>query len=159
MRILVFGATGSIGTQTVKVIENEKNYKLVGISYFKNEVEALNIIKKHKLKFYFKSRKNPSLQIKKILQKAKPDLVVNAISGFSGCIYSIITIANHINLALANKETLVCFGKFIIPLAKKNKVKIFPIDSELAALYALMDKNEDKNKIKKIFITGSGGKF
>ncbi len=129
MRILVFGATGSIGTQTVKVIEDEKNYKLVGISYFRNEAKALNIIKKHKLKFYFKSHKNPSLQIKKILQKTKPELVVNAVSGFAGCIYSIITVANRINLALANKETLVCFGKFIIPLAKKNKVKILPIDS------------------------------
>ncbi len=159
MRILVFGATGSIGVQTIDVIKKLK-YQLVGISFYKNSKKGIAIIKDTKIKHYY-SPINKKLSnvnsFQELISKTKPDLIVNAIIGFAGLEVTLLAIKNKINLALANKESLVVAGKFVLSAAKKNKVQIFPIDSEHSAIYqALLGRKE---QLKTIYITASGGPF
>jgi 1-deoxy-D-xylulose-5-phosphate reductoisomerase len=93
-----------------------------------------------------------------LIKRSKPDIVVNAIVGLAGLKPTIDVIKNKKTLCLANKESLVVAGKFITELAKRNRVKLYPIDSEHASVYQILSQNKDK-KMKKIFITASGGPF
>ncbi len=155
MRVLVFGATGSIGKQTIKVIK-ALNYKLVGFSFYNNLKQAKTI----KADYYYSPlHKNKSnvASYDDLIKKSKPDLIVNAIIGFAGLEVTLLAIKNKVNLALANKESLVAAGKFVIPFAKKNNIKIIPIDSEHSAIYQAVLNRRDQ--LKTIYITASGGPF
>lgn len=155
MKILILGATGSIGKQAIEVIDKNE---LVGITFNKNILEAKKIIKKFGLtEYYSPEYKDFSTcdSIEDIIKKTNPTIVLNAIVGYAGLEYSYLVIKNKINLALANKETLVMAGKFINELSKKNKITIYPVDSEHAALFELININN--RKVKKIYITCSGG--
>ncbi|MGL4950753.1 MAG: hypothetical protein ACRC4M_02875 [Mycoplasma sp.] len=154
MKILVFGITGSIGNSLVDIIQP---HTIVGVSYFNNQDLAQTIIKKHNIPHYFSSNKDCVSNVDSIdelIIKSKPDLIVNAVTGYSGLEYTIKALEHKINLALANKESLVMAGKFVNQLAKESNVKIFPIDSEHSALYELIHTN---HKIKTLYITCSGG--
>ncbi len=155
MKILLFGATGSIGTQLLEVI---KPHQLVGISFNNNIPLAHKIIQEHHLQYYWchSNEKYCSVDsVDELIELTKPDLIVNAIVGVAGLEVSIKAIEHHKDLALANKESLVVAGKFITSLAKKHQVNIYPIDSEHSALYALI-KNQPTN-IEQLIITCSGG--
>lgn len=156
-RIVVLGATGTIGSCAIK---NNQNHEIVGISYYHHEIQAKAIVNEYHIQYYFSPKcdfKNCS-SYQELLQKAKPNLVVNAITGVAGLDYSIQTIQAGIDLALANKESLVMAGSFIIALAKQHQVKILPIDSEHSSLYELI-QHQDINNIKKLYITCSGGRY
>ena len=156
-KIIIFGATGSIGTSTIDIIRNNKDFQLVGISYLSNHQKAKQIVKEFNIKHVIVG--NDFKAIDKLLKTTKPDLVVNAVSASDGLVFSYLTIINKIDLVLANKETLVCWGSKIKQLAIKNKVNIYPVDSEHSALYSLI-KNKDKTKkTKELIITASGGMF
>lgn len=155
MKILLFGATGSIGTQLLEVLAP---HELVGISFNKNIPLAHKIIQTHQLKHYWcHSDENYCSvdSVDELITKSKPDLIVNAIVGVAGLEVSLKAIEHQIDLALANKESLVVAGKLISELANKNQVKIYPIDSEHAALYALLENT--KNDVDTLIITCSGG--
>ena len=83
------------------------------------------------------------------------DIAVNAIDGYIGLQSTINIIKSGINLALSNKESIVQAGHIVMKLAKQNKVKIFPVDSEHSALWQCME-GEKKSNIKKLILTGSG---
>ncbi len=85
-------------------------------------------------------------------------IVVTAIVGMIGIRPTIAAIEAKKDIALANKETLVTAGHIIMPLAKKNGVKILPVDSEHSAIFQSLQGNEG-NKINKILLTASGGPF
>ena len=161
MRILIFGATGSIGQSTIELIKKySRRYHLVGISYFHNCKLAYKIKKQFNLRNnqVFCSLNKDDNQINNFIKVNKPDIIVNAISGLNGLKYTMLSIENKIDIALANKESLVSAGKFIMQLAQKNKVHIYPIDSEHSSLSYLLNVNK-KNSIKHLMITGSGGPF
>lgn len=155
MKVLLLGATGSIGKQLIKVLGK---HTLVGISFNHNIKLAQKIINKFNLKYYYCSANNNYSSVKnldELIRLTKPNLVVNAIVGIAGLKATIATINHKIDLALANKESLVMAGKFITQYAKKNHLNILPIDSEHSALYELI---KISNKpIKEIIITCSGG--
>ncbi len=156
MKILLCGATGSIGTQLLEVLE--PNQKIVGIYYNNNHKLAKQIIKKFNIKYFLSNSDKANSNVKNIeelIKKTKPDIIVNAITGWSGIYVTISAIQNKIDLALANKESLVVAGKFITELLVKNKVNIYPIDSEHSSLFQLI-KNNDLNHIKELIITCSG---
>ncbi len=160
MRVLIFGATGVIGQKTISYIKNNKRFNLVGFSFYKNYKLALDIkndFPKSKVYSSYHHELNNVNSYQELIEKSKPDIIVNSVIGFDGLELSLLSIKNKIDLALANKETIVLAGKFIFKLANKNNVSIFPIDSEHTSLYSLI-KNETK-KISKIYITASGGKF
>lgn len=157
MKILLCGATGSIGTQLLDVID--KKQKIVGITFNKNINQAKKIIKQHNVKYFLcandKQYSNVN-NIEELIKKSKPDLIVNAVVGIAGLKITIAALKAKIDLALANKESLVIAGKFVTQLAKKNKVKIIPIDSEHSSLYQLI-KNRNIKSIDQLIITCSGG--
>ena len=158
-RILVLGATGSVGQSALKVIEKE-NYELVGFSFNKN----LKLAKKIKSKFLNSLVFSPSINyinnvnsFDQLLNQSKPDIVLNAIVGFEGLEKTILIIEKKYDLALANKESLVIAGWLINDLLNRNKSKLFPVDSEHSSLYDIL-KNNSK-QVKELILTCSGGPF
>ncbi|MGL4647656.1 MAG: 1-deoxy-D-xylulose-5-phosphate reductoisomerase [Mycoplasmoidaceae bacterium] len=161
MKILIFGITGSIGMQSLEVITKLKNFNLVGFSFFKNEKLAASIALDFPNACIFSpinNKLNSVSSYEDLINNCKPDLIINAISGFAGLEISLLALKHKIKLGLANKESMVVAGKFLNELSKKNKVAIIPIDSELTSLFSLF--NSKKNDlIKKIIITASGGNY
>ena len=175
-KICILGSTGSIGTQTLDVISRFPDlFEINYLSTYNNiklleeqckkfnpkgvvvcEVNAYNEFIA-KTNFKGKIFKN-DVGLIEITADTDNDLVVSALVGFSGVKPTLTAIENGINIALANKETLVSAGKIIIETAKKNNVKIFPIDSEHNAIFQCL-QGEKIESIEKIILTASGGPF
>ena len=92
------------------------------------------------------------------LEASKPDTVLNAITGAAGLSASEWTLRQGLTLALANKESLVVAGDYLMQLAKKTGAKILPVDSEHCAIFQCLDGEQQKS-IRRIWLTGSGGPF
>lgn len=171
-RIAILGSTGSIGTQTLEVVKGLKDFRVVLISAHNNVNLLIKQIKEFRPKYALitngkrlELNKNIKTKIffgikhlEKLLKSEEIDLVVNALIGASGIIPTIKAIEAKKNVALANKESLVSAGEIIVKKAKKNKVKILPIDSEHSAIWQCLLGENPKN-IKKIILTCSGGPF
>ncbi|WP_448374339.1 1-deoxy-D-xylulose-5-phosphate reductoisomerase [Fervidobacterium sp.] len=154
--VVILGATGSIGTQTVNVIKQLKDYKIVGISFGSNREVAREIISEMNVAYYVS---NVELEIgtkladtEELLKRTTPDIVVSAIPGFEGVKATLTALKYTKRLALATKEALVCAGPFVKALAKERNVEIIPIDSEHSAIFQLYEPH-----IERILITASGG--
>ena len=177
INICLLGATGSIGTQTLDIIRNDKNYCLVAFSFGKNIKKAEEIINEFSPKLVSCKTK----ELKEELELKYPNInfiygdnglnevatyniesgeyiVINALVGSIGLIPTEKAIRVKRNILLANKETLVIGGEIIMKLASEYNVKIIPIDSEHSAIYQLLNSNNQKD-IKRLIITASGGPF
>ena len=176
MKLLILGASGSIGEQTIDVIEkNPQDFTLVGFSVGYRSRCIGKIIRKHpsvthvflrdhtKLKYYRERFPNVTFLSEKesrladLITLTDCEMVVNALVGFAGLLPSIKALENNKKLALANKESLVVGGELINSLLKEGKGELFPIDSEHSALWKCL-KVDDKN-VKKMMLTASGGAF
>lgn len=176
-KVLLLGASGSIGTQTVDVLTHklEKNYELVGfsvgkrINYVDEYLSRINSIKyvcvqNEDLKGTFE-KNYPGINfyygpqgLLELIEDSNADIVVNALTGFSGLLPSIKSLTLNKILCLANKESLVVGGELINDLLKEGKGKLYPIDSEHVAIAkCLYNKNIDD--VDEILITASGGPF
>lgn len=175
--ITIFGSTGSIGESALEVIRSHpKNFKITAL-VARNDVKKLIaqalefkpsyvVIENEKhfteLKSALSSLKKCQVMCgaKSVLEVAKIncDLVISAIVGAAGMLPTITAIKAKSNIALANKESLVCAGEFLIKEAKKNKVKILPVDSEHNAIFQIFE-NENLEQIEEITLTASGGPF
>lgn len=155
MRLLVFGITGSIGQTLLKVLDQ---HQLVGVSFYQHTQLAQTIIEKYNVPFYW-SPLHPQTSnvtsLDELIKQTKPDLIVNAVTGYAGLTYSLKAIEHKIDLALANKESLVMAGHIIMPLIKQAKIHLYPIDSEHSAMADLLTKCD--HPIKQLYITCSGG--
>ena len=161
-KIILLGATGTIGFSTLEIIKkNPDKFKIVGASAHSNfDVLKNKIAPKFKIKNLLNTKKEGFTNYSDFLKKCEADIVLNAITGFSGLRFSIETLAQKIPLALANKESLVAGGKILMNLSKKNKTPILPVDSEHSAIFqCLIKKDYDFLEFKKIFLTCSGGPF
>ncbi|WP_052913118.1 1-deoxy-D-xylulose-5-phosphate reductoisomerase [Marinitoga sp. 1155] len=169
MRIAITGVTGSIGTQTLEVLDflKKKNFdfKLVGVSAGKNKEKLIEIIKKWKPEYAAIENANMESFDKtiifsgkdstiKMLEKSKPDFVLVATGGAAGIKYTIKSIEVAKRIGLANKESIVCGGNMLLNYAREHSTEIIPVDSEHSALFQL--KNGDTYP-SKIIITASGG--
>lgn len=175
-KLLLLGASGSIGSQTIDLLINKKvDYELVGLSVGKNIEfleKVLPLFKSIKYVYVIDSKVAKSLQnlnknikfyseedgFEPLILDSKPDLVVNALVGFVGVIPSIITIKNNIDLALANKESLVVAGDLIQSELKTSRSKLIPIDSEHVAIDKCL-QHVKKEDVKNLILTCSGGPF
>ena len=176
-KIAILGSTGSIGTQTLEVISNNKNiFKVELLSAFSNDnlliAQAIKYKPKaiifgdiSKEKVIREKLKNENIEIyfgeeslNNFLNCCDPDIVLTALVGKSGLIPTINCINKGINLALANKETLVVAGNLISNLCKEKQVNIYPVDSEHSAIFQCL-VGEQKDEIDKIILTASGGPF
>ena len=175
----ILGATGSIGDSALKILENFKeNLNLVAVSTNKNVKKLIQIIEKYSPEYavitdkescqkYFNSDKaiikNTKIfsGIEYLLQLCsdkKNDIILNAVSGKSGLIPSLKCLENGIDLALANKESMVCAGPLMKKTARQNRCQILPVDSEHSAIFQLL-RDKNSKEIDKIYLTASGGPF
>lgn len=176
MKILLLGASGSIGSQTIDVInKNPQDFTLVGFSVGKRTRCISYILKKHKEVRYIYlidaskakqySKKYPHVnflsskdhQLIDLVDLVDFDMAVNALVGFSGLLPSIKVLEKNKKLALANKESLVVAGELINKLLDEGKGELYPIDSEHSALWKCLKVNDQG--VKKMILTASGGAF
>lgn len=157
-KVLVLGCTGSIGTSSLDIIRNmPQDFCVCGLSAHSNLLKLEELSKEFNCPYLLTSKDGLNA-IDLLIQKTSPDIVVNGIAGAAGLLPSKIVIDNGINLALANKETVVMAWPIINELANKKNVKIIPVDSEHSAIFSLINQIKAEN-IKKIIITASGGPF
>ncbi|MBU1093274.1 MAG: 1-deoxy-D-xylulose-5-phosphate reductoisomerase [Firmicutes bacterium] len=171
--IYILGAAGSIGLQTLEVLEeNQGLFQLVGISLGNNhqinheilnnlnvevvclrDITMIDSYQKQFPQIIFYGGDEGLIQI---AEYHKQGLLVNALSGSAGLKPTVAAIKSLKDIALANKETLVMAGDIINKLVDEYQVKLYPIDSEHSALWQILN-GEDKNSVQKIVITASGG--
>lgn len=160
-KILIFGVTGSIGQSTVSIIrEFPTLFKITGLTAHTNQKKLLELSREFHCEntVLTASQTFNKNQLKTLVEKSQADIAVNGIAGSAGLLPSILCLEAGIDLALANKETIVMAGYIIRNLAKKNSAKIIPVDSEHSALFALINAFNKKN-IDRLLITASGGPF
>ena len=176
-KIVILGSTGSIGVNTLKVIRNNKrDFEILLLSTNKNVKKIIHQAKEFKVKniiindsFEFKKaqKKYKRLKIKffnkfdsirKILRKKKIHYSMISVSGLEGLKPSIILCKYSNNLAIVNKESIICGWNLIKNALEKNKCNFIPIDSEHYSIHSLL-KGHQLNEIEKIYITASGGPF
>lgn len=158
-KVLILGCTGSIGTNAIKIANNmSQDFKICGLQAHSHKAELLSLKEKYNCPILLTSDDNSPEAFQKLIDESKPDIVVNGIAGMPGLMPSKIVLENGIDLALANKETIVMAGPLIKQLAKDNNAHLIPVDSEHSAIFNLVEKI-GKNNISKIVITASGGPF
>jgi 1-deoxy-D-xylulose-5-phosphate reductoisomerase len=176
-KIGILGSTGSIGENTVKIIQNDKkDFDVIFLSTNTNVKKLLKqslILKpksviifdkknhlKYKKKFTNKKIKvfNSFKELKKKSLKTKIDYIMCAITGLAGLDSTINCIDITKNIAIANKESIICAWSLIEKKLTKNKTKFIPVDSEHFSIWSLL-KNESINSVEKLIITASGGPF
>ncbi len=173
--VSILGSTGSIGKQALNVITDlSDRFNLFGLAAGANIEVLKEQIIKHKPEVVSVRDEKSVLALKKEFPKLEilfggdgleqiagnrqNNIVLIAVSGTAGLYPTIAAINNNIDVALANKETLVSAGSLVMNLAKEKNINIIPVDSEHSAIYQCIS-NKDKNFIKKLIITGSGGPF
>ena len=173
-KVLLLGASGSIGTQTIDIInENLDFFDLVGFSVGNNDqiindliiahpnVNYVYLISDIKRKHY--QMKYPGINfysgkkgLRKLIKNCDFDICVDALVGFVGLEPAYLTLKKNKILCLANKEALVSGGELINDLLNKGYGKLYPIDSEHVALAKCLS-TVDKKNVDKLVITASGG--
>ena len=175
MNVLLLGATGSIGSSVLSVIDqNNSDLSLFGITFNKNTSEADNVIKKFLPSYVhidnedvFKYQKdteatqylNGDVALTNLINHEDVDIIICAVSGFAGLKATYLAASTGKKILLANKESIVAGGDLILPLAKEHNSEIIPIDSEHNAIFQCLLGEKDTKDVKKITITASGGPF
>ena len=176
-KVGILGSTGSIGESTVKIIQNnKKDFDVIFLSTNKNVkklIEQTLVLKpksviifdkkefiKNKKKFTNKKIRvfNSFNDLKNKLLKNKIDYIMCSIAGLAGLDSTINCIDVTKNIAIANKESIICAWNLIEKKLKKNKTKFIPVDSEHFSIWSLL-KSESINNVEKVIITASGGPF
>ena len=158
-KVLVLGCTGSIGTSTLDICDNlNTDFKVCGLQAHSNESKLQTLANKYNCPTLLTKLDNSKEAFQNLLDKSKPDIVVNGIAGAAGLLPSKLVLENGIDLALANKETIVMAGPLIKKLAKENNARLLPVDSEHSAIFNLVHQ-VGKENISQIVITASGGPF
>jgi 1-deoxy-D-xylulose-5-phosphate reductoisomerase len=176
-KIAILGSTGSIGTQTLEVIEQNPDRFQVEVITANNNVDllikqahkfepnAVVIGNKQKYNYVSEALKNEPIKVfagsealNQVVQMDTVDLVLTAMVGYAGLLPTIHAAESGKNIALANKETLVVAGEIITRIAKEKQVDILPVDSEHSAIFQCL-VGEHFNPIEKIYLTCSGGPF
>lgn len=161
-KISILGSTGSIGRQALEVIEKlQDKFEIIALAAGGN-TELLNEqIRKFKPKYASASNLSEiegakPVSLDEICSNTENDIILVAVSGKIGLRPTITAINNGIDIALANKETLVMAGDIVMPLAKEKGVNIIPVDSEHCAIHQCI---KDILQVDKLIITASGGPF
>ena len=174
--VFIAGATGSIGQNALEVIESQKNdFKLKAFTSHSNFDKTINIIEQFAPEYavitseenYNRVLSRNTTQTKilyglkeavKLIRDEKFDIVLNSIVGGAGLEVTWQTVNSQKRLCLANKESLVIGGDFVMKKARENSCEILPVDSEHSALFQCMASGVE-NEIEKLWLTASGGPF
>lgn len=174
-QIILLGASGSIGEQTLDVIKaHPEEFELVAFSVGKRIEKVHEILKEFPVHYICVQdlieaeklkQQYPNITVfaedeglKQLVSLPIGDIVLNALVGFVGLLPTLCAIEHKKDIALANKETLVVGGKFIQEALQRNQVHLYPVDSEHSAIDQCL-KGYDHESIDKLIITASGGSF
>ena len=175
--ILLLGATGSIGDSALDVIsQNPDSLNLYGMAFNSNIDKASDIANKFLPDYaYLENSNYQNNLIEKVNSKTEilsgkdelhnllndplVDVIISAISGFSGLETTLMAAKTGKTILLANKESIVVAGDIILPLAKEFNTNVIPIDSEHNAIFQCLVGEKAKEDVSKIIITASGGPF
>lgn len=173
-RILVLGATGSIGRQALDVIERNTELSAVGVSAATDWQGLVELADRHKVKQIAltdaeaaasakaawgggRVRSGPESLIE-LVTECECDMVLNAVVGSAGLWPTIAALGEGIDLALANKESLVAGGDLVMQLAEATGAQLLPVDSEHSALFQLL-ADQPPGTVDRLLLTASGGPF
>ena len=175
--IAILGSTGSIGTQTLEVLEEQKEYFELDVltahsnadllieQALRYQPNAVVIVDESKYQKVKDALWNEGIKvyageksIEESVEMESIDTVLTALVGYAGLKPTLNAIKHGKHIALANKETLVVAGELVTELARSKGVNIFPVDSEHSAIFQCI-VGEFHNPIEKIYLTASGGPF
>ena len=173
-RVLVLGSTGSIGEQALEVIAGSEELVVCGLSASRNvdrlceQARATSVGAVALADAGAAQRAESQLDgvrvlagpdgVRELIAATQPDLVLNAIVGTAGLGPTIAALSAGIDLALANKESLVVGGELVMTLAEATEATILPVDSEHSALFQLV-ANQPPGTVERLVLTASGGPF
>jgi len=175
-RLVILGSTGSIGVQALDVVATTTGLEPVALSADRNwellvaQAEALNVrriaiadpqsAEEARSAWDGEVLSGPE-SLAQLIAGADADLVLNAIVGSAGLAATVVTLSEGIDLALANKESLVVGGELVIELAAATGARLIPVDSEHSALYQLIasEQGQSPGTIERLTLTASGGPF
>ena len=145
-RIALLGATGSIGRQALEIIDGQPELELVAAASGSQPVEGLA----------------PLTQVggdlTELLERAQPDVVLNAVVGFAGLPATLWALERGVTLALANKESLVAAGEIALAARERGGGTLLPVDSEHSAAFQCLEGRATE-QVGSLVLTGSGGPF
>jgi 1-deoxy-D-xylulose-5-phosphate reductoisomerase len=173
-RLLILGATGSIGTQALEIVERSAELELVGLSAERSWEPLVEAARRHDVGRIGLADPEAAARaaeawtdgevltgsegLVRLVTESKADLVLNALVGAAGLGPTVATLGEGIDLALANKESLVVGGDLVTALAEATGAQIIPVDSEHSALYQLIGA-EQPGTVDRLVLTASGGPF
>lgn len=175
-KIAILGSTGSIGTQTLEIVDEQGDLEVIALSAGSNIKLLEEQMRKYRPQFVSVSEEEKANELAektadlgipvgygmdgliKAATMEASEIVVTAVVGMIGIRPTIAAIKAGKAIALANKETLVTAGHLIMPLAKEYGVPILPVDSEHSAIFQSL-QGASGNAVSKILLTASGGPF
>src|SRR3954464_14138626 len=174
-KLAILGATGSIGTQALDVVaRSEGELQPIALSAGRDHAGLVELARAHGVKRIALSDPDAAARaaeawtegevlagaegLVRLVAESDADLVLNAITGSAGLGPTIVALTEGIDLALANKESLVIGGELVMALAEATGTRILPVDSEHSALYQLI-RAEPPGTVDRLVLTASGGPF
>jgi 1-deoxy-D-xylulose-5-phosphate reductoisomerase len=145
-RIALLGATGSIGRQALEIVAAHPRLELVAAASGSSPIDGLAPLTQ------------AGGDMTELLERAEPDVVLNAVVGFAGLPGTLWALERGVDLALANKESLVAGGDLAVSAWKKGGGRLLPVDSEHSAAFQLLD-GQSANTVDSLVLTASGGPF
>ena len=173
-RLLLLGSTGSIGTQALEIVGARDDFELVGLSAERSWEALVEQARRHGVKRIAIADADAAARaaeawadgevlvgaegLVRLVVESDADLVLNALVGSAGLGPTVAALGEGIDLALANKESLVVGGELVMALAEATGARIIPVDSEHSALHQLI-AGEQPGAVTKLVLTASGGPF
>src|SRR4051812_14291674 len=146
-RVALLGATGSIGRQAIEIVEAHPGLELCAAASGSTPLDDVDA-----------PLKQIGGDLVALLERAQPDVVLNAVVGFAGVHATLWALEHGVDLALANKESLVAAGELALAAQKRGGGRILPVDSEHSALYQCL-QGSAPDQVASLVLTGSGGPF
>lgn len=174
--VSILGSTGSIGRQTLDIIDNLK-IPVAALTAGSNAQRMAEQCRKYRPKLAVMSTQTSAQQLKALISDlptevmwgeegliaaatiCEADCIITAVVGMVGLKPTLAAIRAHKRIGLANKETLVCAGQLVMAEAKKYNAEIIPVDSEHSAIFQCLMGCGDRREVKRILLTCSGGPF
>jgi 1-deoxy-D-xylulose-5-phosphate reductoisomerase len=172
-KVLILGSTGSIGTQALEVIGASEVLRAVGLAAGRGWETTVAQAREHGVGTIAIADPDAAAQaaeawdgrvlageegVRELIAATEPDLVLNGIVGAAGLGSTVFALTAGIDVALANKESLVLGGELVMALAEATGAQLLPVDSEHSALHQLIDR-EAPGTVERLVVTASGGPF
>jgi 1-deoxy-D-xylulose-5-phosphate reductoisomerase len=171
--VLILGSTGSIGTQALEVISASPDLKAVGLAAGHGWETTVAQAREHGVEVIALADRDAAALageawdgrvlageegVRELIAAVEPDLVLNGIVGAAGLASTVVALTAGIDVALANKESLVLGGELVMALAEATGARLLPVDSEHSALHQLIGA-EAPGTVDRLIVTASGGPF